>query len=316
MRSRKRCFASIAFFFFPSIVLSTTRPPLSPIRSVLSISKRLEPIHSPSNRLAIIQRAFFVRPLAVCALRWLACDRYASLLPYLRTSTSCASTDKDQPFPLARAPWDFGHNGHRERPLPSNSQILAISLIPIGILDETMAPKTPRLKILSGLSSHPMPLFSQHAPPPSPRRAANMPTLALRPSQTFSVLSPSYSFVLSLAWPKQFLPIESNFLSLFFFSCFSLSPQAPQLPPRVFVTQHTERLLDAALWIPPFVMGDNQLMRICSVGGNPVSAFLSWRLQATNACDVTLVWKSGFEHVAQYGISFKYVVDAGNTLIH
>lgn len=48
-------------------------------------------------------------------------------------------------------------------------------------------------------------------------------------------------------------------------------------------------------------------MRICSVGGNPVSAFLSWRLQATNACDVTLVWKSGFEHVAQYGISFKYV---------
>jgi 2-dehydropantoate 2-reductase len=46
-------------------------------------------------------------------------------------------------------------------------------------------------------------------------------------------------------------------------------------------------------------------MNICSVGGNPVSAFLSWRLQATNACDVTLVWKSGFEHVSQYGISFK-----------
>lgn len=51
----------------------------------------------------------------------------------------------------------------------------------------------------------------------------------------------------------------------------------------------------------------DQLMRVCSVGGNPVSAFLSWRLQATNACDVTLVWKSGFEHVSQYGISFKYV---------
>ncbi|KAL6896301.1 ketopantoate reductase PanE/ApbA domain-containing protein [Trichoderma evansii] len=49
----------------------------------------------------------------------------------------------------------------------------------------------------------------------------------------------------------------------------------------------------------------DQLMRVCSVGGNPVSAFLSWRLQATNACDVTLVWKSGFEHVSQYGISFK-----------
>jgi hypothetical protein len=41
------------------------------------------------------------------------------------------------------------------------------------------------------------------------------------------------------------------------------------------------------------------------VGGNAVSAFLSWRLQATNACDVTLVWKSGYESVAQYGISFK-----------
>ncbi|EHK43032.1 hypothetical protein TRIATDRAFT_276449 [Trichoderma atroviride IMI 206040] len=46
-------------------------------------------------------------------------------------------------------------------------------------------------------------------------------------------------------------------------------------------------------------------LKTLSVGGNPVSAFLSWRLQATNACDVTLVWKSGFEHVSQYGISFK-----------
>ncbi|KAI8934504.1 hypothetical protein NX059_008205 [Plenodomus lindquistii] len=46
-------------------------------------------------------------------------------------------------------------------------------------------------------------------------------------------------------------------------------------------------------------------LRILSVGGNAVSAFLSWRLQATNACDVTLVWKSGFDSVAQYGISFK-----------
>lgn len=46
-------------------------------------------------------------------------------------------------------------------------------------------------------------------------------------------------------------------------------------------------------------------LRILSVGGNSVSAFLSWRLQATNACDVTLVWKSGFDAVSQYGISFK-----------
>lgn len=54
-------------------------------------------------------------------------------------------------------------------------------------------------------------------------------------------------------------------------------------------------------------MDDLELMRVITVGGNAVSAFLSWRLQATNACDVTLVWKSGYDHVAQYGISFKYV---------
>ncbi|TVY67535.1 Meiotically up-regulated protein [Lachnellula suecica] len=52
-------------------------------------------------------------------------------------------------------------------------------------------------------------------------------------------------------------------------------------------------------------MEDNFLMRVCVVGGNAVSAFLSWRLQATNACDVTLVWKSGFDAVYQYGITFK-----------
>ncbi|TKX21458.1 ketopantoate reductase-like protein 1 [Elsinoe australis] len=46
-------------------------------------------------------------------------------------------------------------------------------------------------------------------------------------------------------------------------------------------------------------------LKILSVGGNAVSAFLSWRLSATNACDVTLVWKSGFDTVAQYGITFK-----------
>jgi hypothetical protein len=46
-------------------------------------------------------------------------------------------------------------------------------------------------------------------------------------------------------------------------------------------------------------------LTIAIVGGNPVSAFLSWRLQATNACDVTLVWKSSYESVAQYGIQFK-----------
>lgn len=53
---------------------------------------------------------------------------------------------------------------------------------------------------------------------------------------------------------------------------------------------------------------NRQLRRWCVVGGNAISAFLSWRLQASNSCDVTLVWKSGFESVAQYGVSFKYAV--------
>lgn len=47
------------------------------------------------------------------------------------------------------------------------------------------------------------------------------------------------------------------------------------------------------------------ILKYLIVGGNAVSAFLSWRLQATNACDVTLVWKSGYDAVSQYGISFK-----------
>jgi hypothetical protein len=55
-------------------------------------------------------------------------------------------------------------------------------------------------------------------------------------------------------------------------------------------------------------METSLLMNVCVVGGNAVSAFLSWRLQATNACDVTLVWKSGFDAVSQYGITFKYVI--------
>lgn len=52
-------------------------------------------------------------------------------------------------------------------------------------------------------------------------------------------------------------------------------------------------------------MADPQLTNVVAVGGNAISAFLSWRLSATNACDVTLVWKNGFDAVAQYGLSFK-----------
>lgn len=58
---------------------------------------------------------------------------------------------------------------------------------------------------------------------------------------------------------------------------------------------------------PPLAQFDmnRELRRCCIVGGNAVSAFLSWRLQATNACDVTLVWKANYQAVAQYGVSFK-----------
>ncbi|KAJ0424323.1 ketopantoate reductase PanE/ApbA-domain-containing protein [Aspergillus carlsbadensis] len=48
-----------------------------------------------------------------------------------------------------------------------------------------------------------------------------------------------------------------------------------------------------------------RLTKFCLVGSNGISAFLSWRLQATTSCDVTLVWKSGFESVSQYGVSMK-----------
>lgn len=53
-------------------------------------------------------------------------------------------------------------------------------------------------------------------------------------------------------------------------------------------------------------MNANLTQFVCVVGSNAVSGFLSWRLQATNSCDVTLVWKSGFEAVAQYGVTFRY----------
>jgi len=61
-------------------------------------------------------------------------------------------------------------------------------------------------------------------------------------------------------------------------------------------------------------MSEEELtQRVCVVGGNAVSAFLSWRLSATNACDVTLVWKSNYDAVSQYGISFRYGSTTDNT---
>ncbi|KAF1808587.1 hypothetical protein P152DRAFT_497369 [Eremomyces bilateralis CBS 781.70] len=52
-------------------------------------------------------------------------------------------------------------------------------------------------------------------------------------------------------------------------------------------------------------MEEDLLIKVCIVGGNALSAFLSWRLQATQMCDVTLVWKNQYETVQQYGVSFK-----------
>ena len=50
---------------------------------------------------------------------------------------------------------------------------------------------------------------------------------------------------------------------------------------------------------------DTKRKRYLIVGGNPVSAFLSWRLNETQACDVTLVWRTAYERVSTYGIDFQ-----------
>lgn len=46
-------------------------------------------------------------------------------------------------------------------------------------------------------------------------------------------------------------------------------------------------------------------IHILSVGSNAISAFFSWRLQSSNACKVTLVWRNHFDAVSSYGISFR-----------
>ncbi|KAI1258381.1 hypothetical protein F5Y18DRAFT_434400 [Xylariaceae sp. FL1019] len=96
-----------------------------------------------------------------------------------------------------------------------------------------------------------------------------------------------------------------------------MAPGAPRLkilsgayPPDALsypiYTSHPAALLEPPLWslLLGVTMAANCVPTV-PLGGNAVSAFLSWRLQATNACDVTLVWKSGFESVHQFGISFK-----------
>ncbi|KAK9451214.1 ketopantoate reductase PanE/ApbA C terminal-domain-containing protein [Limtongia smithiae] len=51
-------------------------------------------------------------------------------------------------------------------------------------------------------------------------------------------------------------------------------------------------------------MADTRLS-VLSVGSSPVSAFVAWRLSTSSAADVSLVWKSQYDIVVNYGISFK-----------
>jgi hypothetical protein len=163
-----------------------------------------------------------------------------------------------------------------------------------------MAPLTPRLKILSGKSCQ----------------------LVL---YLFSALSFGCSPVPSAAWlVRTGFWISKNEASAqkeWAFASLTPDPPPSQLSPDALRHHHSFFFLSlsyrdgrgTATYAPspaPPDMSDYELMNVVTVGGNPVSAFLSWRLQATNACDVTLVWKTGFEHVSQYGISFKYALRA------
>lgn len=124
-------------------------------------------------------------------------------------------------------------HGHRERPLPSHFPDLSHFTNPCWVPNKIMAPKAPRLKTLSGLSSHAPCRFSQTRP--------QFLYLNIHPG-TLPVPKPLVSclqvilFFLSLAWPKQSLPIDSNFLSLFFFS----TRPVPDPQPRALPSQ-TER---------------------------------------------------------------------------
>lgn len=122
----------------------------------------------------------------------------------------------------------------------------------------------------------------------------------------FFLLLSTRSLAVSFA-PSFFLGfrIGLTFATLFLSSAF---PLVSVLSRTCSALHNRHKFLRALCFLStrrPPTMASCELMKVISVGGNPVSAFLSWRLQATNACDVTLVWKSGFEHVSQYGISFK-----------
>jgi Ketopantoate reductase PanE/ApbA len=41
------------------------------------------------------------------------------------------------------------------------------------------------------------------------------------------------------------------------------------------------------------------------VGSNAISAFYSWRLASSKACEVTVVWRRNWQAVQDYGIAFQ-----------
>ena len=198
-----------------------------------------------------------------------------------------------------------------------------------------MAPMTPRLKILSG-SSHPRLSLSQTFSALFNISPFSLPHLFLvaHPARFFPlhdaravlaslrlpacrVTTPPFPLAFCTALhclhclqpvrrlhprhPNPCVPLTAFQAPSFPF--IALCPSSSPVHPRFSPFQPSTNATSFAAAQPSIM--DDELMQICSVGGNPVSAFLSWRLQATNACDVTLVWKSGYEHVSQYGISFK-----------
>lgn len=128
------------------------------------------------------------------------------------------------------------------------------------------------------LSTLPFPLLSPLPPPSFPPPS---PWLARGKPASLGGLAP-------LDLSNLVLPLQTSFHI------------RPWLPLHVYAS------CPVSLLSSPSAMG-RPILRVCAVGGNAISAFLSWRLQATTSCDVTLVWKSGFEAVSQYGVSFKYV---------
>lgn len=159
-----------------------------------------------------------------------------------------------------------------------------------------MAPMTPRLKILSGKSPVPSACgFSLLDPYPPLPSLVQLQFPGRVPRSAWAYLERISSLARPFP-PSPTLRCSHRRTTTFVFILF------------YFFSWSERELGIASRASPPAradMSEDYELMKVVVVGGNPVSAFLSWRLQATNACDVTLVWKTGYEHVSQYGISFK-----------